>query len=1462
MDENHILIAGYDPGGHSVARPANPERNGPYQYDYGQILRLEGFNGLPHTFEMHFGTGNNESVTMLGQDGDVLIPDQCLMKHGTITAWLYLHDTSSDGETRYVVEMRVKPRSKITNQEPTPVQQDTIAQAIAALNGGVAAAEEAQRGAEAAQEGAEAAAESIMNAGADAQTLGAGVPATASVTNEDGIITFHIGVPKGDTGEAPIDDTAGAGDTDVVWSADKSHAVTSVKADKTDTVLNTTLSRGRLAGGSVGDGSIAFGNGNAAGGRFSQAFGESAMATGNYSSAEGYRTTVSGAAGHGEGNETIVTGEAGHGEGAGTYVSGAAAHAENEYTSATGNASHAQGSGTTAVGYASDASGLNTVARGSQSAAEGESTIAQGTNQHVSGRYNVADTSQGGQYAAIVGNGTNDSNRSNAFALGWNGDARFAGDVYAGCEDDSTGGNKLAKVSQIPDISGKLDKPVVTGASGQVLTSNGSGGHSWQNPTDIRGKADKTDTVLETTLSRGRKTNTTVGNQSFAFGNQVEASGARSHAEGLGTIASGTDSHSEGASTQATGERSHAEGYYTVASGRKSHAENDTTTAIGDGSHSEGLGTIANAEHMHVQGHYNAEAVLYPEWTQYTEYNVGDKVLIGGHGHECITAHTSGSTVHDSYFERLQHNSDAAFVIGNGKDDQHRSNAVKIDWNGNEELAGDLKINAGGNNELSVTELAGDVSSVKSALNDIIITEETVSPTITTVDGYMNANGTVSPDSGGSWKCANYIDISDAKNHVVNIKSCIYGSAGTVWFAEDESVIGYITGANASDYGLVSKSDPQTYSLTLPDTAKYIRATWYKASYYDPVDLQVSYSVDAKAPGEYLEELLNEKVDADQGVENTGKILSVGANGKVIPVQTDTTLLQSGKAADAKTTGDAIREIDNTIDELIGIPGGTVDADITVVDGTMLLKGGSQVTTATWECSDYIDVSDAYNHQVSITSTVYGYAATVWYDSSKTKINGFDGYNSSDYGITASNAWQTYVITLPENAVYLRISGYKETKPSSGSLAVSYQEEPTPGTLDTRLAEKVDIEQGVENANKVLTVNSSGNVVPTASPWGSDLATKADKAEVDVIKSIVGNPQYTNLINPSTIVDNSYIIGATGIRGESTGFKSSDYVLLESGKTYYVGGFYFGSAVYYAFYSDRSESAFISNPDATVTSDSNSHAIVVVGESDIYARFSALKTVTNQYISSYVDYYVPYSGPITMQEMVTPKCRFRKVLVLGDSISTDNYGDYKKWVTDLIDEGFLPADTVNSSQHASGFVARYNDQPNDFITRLTGISNPETYDLVITFGGINDANKLVPMGTDSDTDYLTYFGAAVRYYYKYLCTNFINARIATLLPLPCSTQNRESSVIGVQYTYSDYQKSVCEAYSLPVLDLTNHSGFYPDANKPGIDYYAAQAFRNRWTLQVGEWEPDGIHPTEEYEKKFLAPMIKSFIETL
>ena len=227
------------------------------------------------------------------------------------------------------------------------------------------------------------------------------------------------------------------------------------------------------------------------------------------SHAEGRSTTASGSDSHAEGAETTASGFASHTEGSGVQASGYCSHAEGDRTTASGSQSHAEGTLTTAGGY--------------NSHAEGNYTIAAGTASHVSGEYNIEDSyanwpewtartsykvgnkvkvttgsgssqtvegyicktansdstftrskwisdSRKMNYAEIIGNGTYDV-RSNARALDWDGNEHLKGDLYVGCNADSTGGVKIPRIPSAPTADGTYTL--------QATVTNGTPTYSW-----------------------------------------------------------------------------------------------------------------------------------------------------------------------------------------------------------------------------------------------------------------------------------------------------------------------------------------------------------------------------------------------------------------------------------------------------------------------------------------------------------------------------------------------------------------------------------------------------------------------------------------------------------------------------------------------------------------------------------------------------------------------------------------------------------------------------------------------------------------------------------------------------------------------------------------------------------------------------------------------------------------------
>ena len=277
------------------------------------------------------------------------------------------------------------------------------------------------------------------------------------------------------------------------------------------------------------------GQNTTASGTSSHAEGQNTTASSDGSHSEGINTTASGTSSHAEGQDTNASSDGSHSEGIRTTASGTSSHAEGYLATASGNYSHAEGCGSNtlpdtvtsastiddiiathneapfslamgigshveggdnlALGGVSHAEGAMTIADGDQSHteglhtrassfcshAEGQGTRASSGYQHAQGKYNIEDSYD--TYAHIVGNGNDDSVRSNAHTLDWSGNAWFAGDVYVGSTSGThkdAGSKKLATESTtvITTLSvsswDSSTKTQTVSASGVTAASNGS----------------------------------------------------------------------------------------------------------------------------------------------------------------------------------------------------------------------------------------------------------------------------------------------------------------------------------------------------------------------------------------------------------------------------------------------------------------------------------------------------------------------------------------------------------------------------------------------------------------------------------------------------------------------------------------------------------------------------------------------------------------------------------------------------------------------------------------------------------------------------------------------------------------------------------------------------------------------------------------------------------------------------
>lgn len=164
---------------------------------------------------------------------------------------------------------------------------------------------------------------------------------------------------------------------------------------------------------------------NIAAGEYSTAMGCMTQSVGNYSIANGWWTRADGQCAVASGLLSRASGHFTHAEGTRTQATVNNAHSEGDLTIASGRQAHAEGAETVASGYCSHSEGYLSKATNYFAHAEGQGTLAKGRNQAAMGKFNIGDTTN----LIIVGNGSSDTKRSNAFTVSSAGNGWFAGPV-------------------------------------------------------------------------------------------------------------------------------------------------------------------------------------------------------------------------------------------------------------------------------------------------------------------------------------------------------------------------------------------------------------------------------------------------------------------------------------------------------------------------------------------------------------------------------------------------------------------------------------------------------------------------------------------------------------------------------------------------------------------------------------------------------------------------------------------------------------------------------------------------------------------------------------------------------------------------------------------------------------------------------------------------------------------------
>ena len=282
-----------------------------------------------------------------------------------------------------------------------------------------------------------------------------------------------------------------------------------------------------------------------------------------------------------------------------------------------------------------------------------------------------------------------------------------------------------------------------------------------------------------------RKDNSKIGLMSYAEGIDITSSAYCSHAEGYRTTASGNYSHSEGGDTKATESYAHAEGDNTTASGSRSHAEGEGTKAIGIDAHAEGLNSKAEGHWSHTEGGYTTTDT--GAWYAHAE---GLETKANGrHSHSQnrgTVADGMSQTVIGEYniaqgSSNSRSNTDYAFIIGNGWDEDNPSNALTVDWDGNTHTSGRVTsagvTSSGTISTTSTISATGNINTTGSftmsgskLLKVVATTKDNVSIAKATTG---NGTFTVSTQSGYTPVGIVGFDMSNASSSGTGVNNCV-----------------------------------------------------------------------------------------------------------------------------------------------------------------------------------------------------------------------------------------------------------------------------------------------------------------------------------------------------------------------------------------------------------------------------------------------------------------------------------------------------------------------------------------------------------------------------------------------------------------------------------------------------------------------------------------------------------------
>ena len=197
-----------------------------------------------------------------------------------------------------------------------------------------------------------------------------------------------------------------------------------------------------------------------------------------------------------------------------------------------------------------------------------------------------------------------------------------------------------------------------------------------------------------------------------------------------------------------------------------------------------------------------------------------------------------------------------------------------------------------------------------------------------------------------------------------------------------------------------------------------------------------------------------------------------------------------------------------------------------------------------------------------------------------------------------------------------------------------------------------------------------------------------------------------------------------------------------------------------------------------------------------------------------------------------------KYATFGDSITYGGLGNgrgrMEKPYATLVEETLGLAGSYNLAVSGASYV--YGIKGRTCI--YTQIENfEETPDIISVMGGVNDFTSSATLGKLGDTELYTIYGSVDKCIVT-LQEKFPNAFIFFMTPLK-NLRKTDNNSAGVHMTdVAEAIKAVCKSHDVPVLDMYMLCDF---------------SLKN-------DPETDRIHPSQEFTRDYMAPLISEFIK--